>query len=86
MVAATVDDLQWVEYPADAADDDAPMQGWLLRVVGKGQKEREVPLPADIAEGDYVIVQGMGAYSVVTNSRFNGFGELGMVTVLSLKL
>lgn len=44
----------------------------------------EVPFPADIAEGDYVLVHGMGSYSTVTNSRFNGFGELGMVTVLSL--
>src|SRR3990167_8647408 len=44
------------------------------------------PFPADIAEGDFVIFHGMGAYSTVTNSRFNGFGELGMVTVLSLKL
>jgi len=47
VVAATVDDLQWVEYPADASDDQA-MEGWLLRVVGKGQKEREVPLPVDV--------------------------------------
>ena len=47
VVAATVDDLQWVEYPADASDDE-PMQGWLLRVIGKGQKEREVPLPIDV--------------------------------------
>ena len=47
VVAATVDDLQWVEYPADASDDE-PMQGWLLRVVGKGHKEREVPVPADV--------------------------------------
>lgn len=46
----------------------------------------EVPLPSDIAEGDYVIVQGMGAYSTVTNTRFNGFGELAMATVLSLKV
>ena len=47
VVAATVDDLQWVEYPADASDDQ-PMEGWLLRVIGKGQKQREVPLPADV--------------------------------------
>lgn len=46
----------------------------------------EVPFPADIAEGDYVVVAGMGSYSTVTNSRFNGFGELGMVTVLGLGL
>lgn len=43
----------------------------------------DIPLPGDIAEGDYVIVHGMGAYSVVTNSRFNGFGELALATVLS---
>ena len=47
VVAATVDDLQWAEYPADALDDYA-MEGWLLRVVGKGQKEREVPLPVGV--------------------------------------
>jgi ornithine decarboxylase len=46
----------------------------------------DIPMPADIAEGDFVIVHGMGAYSVVTNSRFNGFGELGVATVLSLKV
>ena len=43
-------------------------------------------LPADLAEGDYVIVQGMGAYSTVTNTRFNGFGELMLATVLSLRV
>ena len=47
VVAATIDDLQWVEYPADASDDQS-MQGWMLRVIGKGQKEREVPLPIDV--------------------------------------
>ena len=46
----------------------------------------EVLLPSDIAEGDYVIVQGMGAYSTVTNSRFNGFGDLSLATVLSLRV
>jgi ornithine decarboxylase len=46
----------------------------------------ELPLPADIAEGDFVVWQGMGSYSTVTNTRFNGFGDLQMATVLSLKL
>jgi ornithine decarboxylase len=46
----------------------------------------DVALPADLQEGDYVIVQGMGAYSTVTNTRFNGFGDLTMATVLSLKV
>jgi site-specific recombinase XerD len=47
VVAAKVDDLQWVEYPADAHDSEV-MQGWLLKVIGKGQKEREVPVPLEV--------------------------------------
>lgn len=45
----------------------------------------EVALPADLAEGDYLVVQGMGAYSVVTNTRFNGFGALSLEMALSLE-
>jgi len=45
----------------------------------------EVPLPADLDEGDYILVQGMGAYSVVTNTRFNGFGALGFQSVQALE-
>jgi ornithine decarboxylase len=44
----------------------------------------ELMLPGDMAEGDFVLFHGMGAYSTVTNTRFNGFGELGLETVLSL--
>jgi site-specific recombinase XerD len=60
VVAATVDDLQWVEYPADASDDH-PLQGWLLRVIGKGQKEREVPLPIDVVGelAKYLVSRGL---------------------------
>ncbi len=61
VVAATVDDLQWVEYPADASDAE-PMQGWMLRVIGKGQKEREVPLPIDV-------VGELARYMVSTRGR-----------------
>lgn len=43
-------------------------------------------LASDLEEGDFVVWQGMGSYSTVTNTRFNGFGELQMATVLSLKL
>jgi ornithine decarboxylase len=43
-------------------------------------------LPGDIDEGDYLLFFGMGAYSTVTNTRFNGFGELSIATVMSLKL
>lgn len=45
----------------------------------------ETPLPADIAEGDYLILQGMGAYSAATNTRFNGFGALGRQMVMTLE-
>jgi ornithine decarboxylase len=44
----------------------------------------EVPLPSDLEEDDYVILRGMGAYSTVTSTRFNGFGKLESVRVLAL--
>lgn len=45
----------------------------------------ELGLPGDIAEGDYVIFHGMGAYSLATNTRFNGFGDVEVATVMSLR-
>ena len=44
----------------------------------------EMPLPATIEEGDYVIFHGAGAYSTVTNTRFNGFGQMAHLTVKAL--
>ncbi|HQU68399.1 MAG TPA: type III PLP-dependent enzyme [Albidovulum sp.] len=44
----------------------------------------DVGLPGDIAEGDYVVFSGMGAYSTATNTRFNGFGDMVVATVMSL--
>ncbi len=46
----------------------------------------EVDLPEDIAEGDYLIFSGMGAYSTATNTRFNGFGAMVIATVMRLGL
>ena len=43
----------------------------------------EIALPADIAEGDYVVIEGMGAYSTATNTPFNGFGAVTIATVMS---
>lgn len=62
VMAATVDDLQWVEYPADSHDDES-MQGWLLRVIGKGQTEREAPLPVEVVGelARYLISRGLAA-------------------------
>ncbi|WP_376874939.1 type III PLP-dependent enzyme [Albirhodobacter sp. R86504] len=44
----------------------------------------DLMLPADMEEGDYVLFQGMGAYSMATNTRFNGFGAMEVVTAMSL--
>ncbi len=44
----------------------------------------DIPLPGDMTEGDYVVFHGMGAYSTVTNTRFNGFGEMTIVTAMAL--
>ena len=44
----------------------------------------ELVLPGEVQEGDYVIFHGAGAYSVVTNTRFNGFGEMQRATALRL--
>lgn len=41
-------------------------------------------LPRDIAEGDYVLFDGMGAYSRALATRFNGYGPQGTVTVSTL--
>lgn len=45
----------------------------------------EIALPADIAEGDFIVFQGAGAYSTATNTRFNGFGQVSQVTAQSLE-
>ncbi len=44
----------------------------------------EAMLPGDLAEGDYMLISGMGAYSTATNTRFNGFGALAIETVMRL--
>lgn len=45
----------------------------------------ELSLPVSLAEGDYLIFHGAGAYSTVTNTRFNGFGEMSHATVMDLE-
>jgi ornithine decarboxylase len=38
-------------------------------------------LPSDVAEGDYLLWEGLGAYSTATATRFNGYGACETVTV-----
>jgi ornithine decarboxylase len=45
----------------------------------------EIVLPGDTVEGDYLVIQGIGAYSMATNTRFNGFGAVGHATVMALE-
>lgn len=45
----------------------------------------EIALPGDMREEDYLLFHGMGAYSTATNTRFNGFGDMQLATVLSLR-
>ena len=59
-VGARAGDLHWVEYPPDG-EDAQEEAGWVLRVVGKGQRQREVPLPQPVAEEllDYLASRGL---------------------------
>ncbi|MFO7771782.1 MAG: type III PLP-dependent enzyme [Roseovarius gahaiensis] len=44
-----------------------------------------LPLPGDLTEGDYVLFDGMGAYSRSLTTRFNGYGLGDPVTVAELR-
>jgi site-specific recombinase XerD len=46
-VAARVEDLRYVSFPLG---DGEPVNGWTLRVLGKGLKLREVPVPDPVVE------------------------------------
>lgn len=62
LCAARVDDLRKVQYPGDSSDPSgAILEGWMLRVVGKGQRVREVPVPQGIIDelGGYLASRGL---------------------------
>ncbi|WP_375689740.1 type III PLP-dependent enzyme [Pseudooceanicola sp. LIPI14-2-Ac024] len=44
----------------------------------------QMALPADMDEGDYLLIGGMGAYSLAIGTRFNGYGLGDPVTVARL--
>src|SRR6056297_426206 len=43
-----------------------------------------LPLPEDLAEGDYLLIHGMGAYTCSLSTDFNGYGLRDVVTVARL--
>ena len=47
-VAAQVDHLNWVEYPGEG--DEPGVEGFELTVIGKGDKQRVVPVPDDVIQ------------------------------------
>lgn len=59
VVAARCGDLQAVEYPA--AQGGEPARGWMLTVLGKGNKLREVPVPQAWVDelGEYLQLRGL---------------------------
>jgi site-specific recombinase XerD len=61
VVAARVGDMTWRSYPPDSRGA-GHVEGWELRVVGKGEKVRTVPVPDDAVKalGDYLAVRGLG--------------------------
>jgi len=44
----------------------------------------DIPLPADLAEGDHLLFPGTGAYLNGVSTRFNGYGDWQEVTVARL--
>ena len=74
-VAARLDDLQWVEYPPDA-EDRSVVSGWLLRVLGKGHRLREVPVPDEVVAelSAYLVARGL-----MPDPRAPGQGGAGLL-------
>ena len=77
-VQARVGDLRTVEYfDGDAGEH---VRGWMLTVVGKGQKLREVPVPEDLVREieEYLVHRGLPGD--VLNSAVQGAYVLSVAT------
>jgi integrase len=68
-VAARVDHLEWVEYPPDDEDSEH-VEGWLINVVGKGGRLRQVPVPTDVVRelSSYLESRGLDTNPVSTEN------------------
>ncbi|WP_421703364.1 type III PLP-dependent enzyme [Aliiroseovarius sp.] len=70
--------------------DGTPVPGPLMERIVYGptcdsmdRLPEPLPLPKALEEGDYLIFEGMGAYCTATVTRFNGYGDLQVITVQS---
>ena len=84
VVAATVDDLQHVHYPADAHDMQA-LDGWLLRVIGKGEKLREVPVPDEVIEQLKAYLEARGLSPRIEDIGNQGAHLLGKAVDIAVR-
>jgi site-specific recombinase XerD len=82
-VASKVDELEWVEYPPDEDDQDH-VQGWLLNVVGKGGRLRQVPVPLDVVSELSEYLQSRGLDPDPEASSNTGVFLLGKATDISV--
>lgn len=78
-VAARVDDLEWVEYPPDEDDQDH-VQGWLLNVLGKGGRLRQVPVPQEVVSELSSYLQSRGLAPDLGDPSNGGAFLLGKAT------
>ncbi len=70
VVAAKVDDLEFVSYPPQG-DEIEPVEGWELRVIGKGNKERIVPVPFNVTSelSQYLVSRGLDVDPQANDNR-----------------
>jgi len=64
LVDANCDDLEWVAWDdAHRHHDEAVPGGWVLRVIGKGLRLRDVPVPASLVQAlsDLLLARGWPA-------------------------
>lgn len=65
-------------------DDSAPMAVFGPTCDSLDRLPGRLPMPSDLAEGDYILFQSMGAYVTGVSTEFNGYGHRETVLVKSL--
>ncbi|TWG87956.1 site-specific recombinase XerD [Cupriavidus gilardii J11] len=82
IIAATTDDLEWVSLPRPGTKDR--IEGWWLRVVGKGSKLRRIPISPGVAEALCAYLRSRGFDADLTQGRLpRGVALLGHATDLA---
>ena len=77
-VQARVDDLRWVSYPDHESDE--VIEGWELTVLGKGNKERIVPVPQEVVTELHSYLESRGLDADPQAPSNQGAHLIGQVT------